>query len=72
MSIHQLCLSLPSDHVMNDTSENNYCTRYLAPALQPLFDDDETNTQILWPTTVPANKRSFSWQIDGPTVSFQH
>ncbi|KAI9482590.1 hypothetical protein BDB00DRAFT_161622 [Zychaea mexicana] len=60
MSIHQLCLSLPSDRIMNDTSENNYCTRYLAPALQPLFDDDETNTQILWPTTVPANKRSFS------------
>ncbi|KAG0182698.1 hypothetical protein DFQ28_001938, partial [Apophysomyces sp. BC1034] len=60
MSIHQLCLSLPLDAIMSDISENDYCSRYLTPALQPLFDDDVKNTQIRWSATVAANKRSCS------------
>ncbi|ORX43325.1 hypothetical protein DM01DRAFT_326164 [Hesseltinella vesiculosa] len=60
MSIHQLCLCLPLDAIMSDISENDYCSRYLNPALQPLFDDDVKNTQIRWSATVTANKRSSS------------
>ncbi|KAI9006705.1 hypothetical protein CLU79DRAFT_879219, partial [Phycomyces nitens] len=50
-SIARLIDELPEENVSTEIREQELCTRYLNPALQPLLDDPENNVYFQWTGT---------------------
>ncbi|KAI9276042.1 hypothetical protein BY458DRAFT_143541 [Sporodiniella umbellata] len=56
VSASQLLQSLPMDPTNTDISETTLITRYIAPLLQPLFDNDDLNIRLDFTATEAAEK----------------
>ncbi|KAG0162184.1 hypothetical protein DFQ28_001885 [Apophysomyces sp. BC1034] len=50
-SIARLIDELPEEDISTEIREQELCTRYLAPAFQPLLDDPENNVYFRWTGT---------------------
>ncbi|CAO3607412.1 unnamed protein product [Cunninghamella blakesleeana] len=48
LSINRLIQDLPMNIIMDPIKETELCTRYIQPAIQPLFDDHEKNILFKW------------------------
>ncbi|CEI98996.1 hypothetical protein RMCBS344292_13091 [Rhizopus microsporus] len=55
VSTSQLLQSLPMEATLDKASEITLITRYILPALQPLFDDDDSKTRLEFACSDPAN-----------------
>ncbi|KAG0162917.1 hypothetical protein DFQ30_001020, partial [Apophysomyces sp. BC1015] len=76
MSINQLIQFLPYDATNLEISETTLITRYLVPALQPLFDHRERNVRLEFTATDLADKQkrppSFNGSPDCIITTFPH
>ncbi|ORE02554.1 hypothetical protein BCV72DRAFT_280627 [Rhizopus microsporus var. microsporus] len=51
-------LMLPFEAVMHPINESEYCTRYLLPTFQCLFDDDQRSVKLRWTSTEAVDDES--------------
>ncbi|KAG1329243.1 hypothetical protein G6F63_011457 [Rhizopus arrhizus] len=66
LSIGQLLHTLPMEAIMEPTNESELITRYLLPAFQALFDDDDCATMIRWTTTQSVDVKKSSSSTNKP------
>ncbi|KAI9018105.1 hypothetical protein CLU79DRAFT_866679 [Phycomyces nitens] len=53
-----MLLMLPLESVMHPINESEFCTRYLLPAFQCLFDDDKRSIKLRWTSTDAVDSES--------------
>ncbi|ORX62605.1 hypothetical protein DM01DRAFT_1330734 [Hesseltinella vesiculosa] len=58
MSVHSLILSLPKKKIMEEVKEQELITRFVEPALRPIFDDLDNGVLFRWTATTNHESKS--------------